>query len=239
MQEIKNYLSRHGFECFKPKLFLFDMDGVLYDSMSNHAIAWQKSMASCGIDMKYDEAYTYEGMRGVETIKLLARRQWGREITDVQAEEMYAKKAAEYSKLTVAGLIPNVHRLQEILISKGIRIGVVTGSGQPSLINRILLDFKGLVSPDIIVSARDVMCGKPMPDPYLVGMSKGDAKPFETIVVENAPLGIRAGVAAKCFTIGVNTGPLPDSDLYDAGADLVLPDMSSVIDVVDRIPISI
>ena len=34
-----------------PKVVLFDMDGVLYDSMPNHAIAWQRAMQKFGIRM--------------------------------------------------------------------------------------------------------------------------------------------------------------------------------------------
>ena len=49
--------------------------------------------------------------------------------------------------------------------------------------------------------------------------------PWEAIVVENAPLGVQAGVAARIFTVAVNTGPLPDRVLLDAGADYLLPDM--------------
>ena len=48
-------------------------------------------------------------------------------------------------------------------------------------------------------------------------------KPWEGIVVENAPMGVRAGVAANIFTIGVNSGPLPDKALADEGANMVLP----------------
>ena len=51
-------------------------------------------------------------------------------------------------------------------------------------------------------------------------MKKCGTKPWETIVVENAPLGVRAAVAAQCFTIAANTGPLPDKALLDEGADL-------------------
>ena len=49
--------------------------------------------------------------------------------------------------------------------------------------------------------------------------------PYEAIVVENAPLGVAAGVAAQCFTVAVNSGPLPDSALAEQGANIVLPDM--------------
>ena len=66
---IKKYLEEHGFEALSPKAVLFDMDGVLYDSMPNHAIAWQESMARFGIQMSADDAYATEGARGVDTIR--------------------------------------------------------------------------------------------------------------------------------------------------------------------------
>ena len=60
------------------------------------------------------------------------------------------------------------------------------------------------------------------------GMQKCGIQPWETIVIENAPLGVRAAVAAKCFTIAANTGPLPDSMLQAEGADLVVPAIVAV-----------
>ena len=70
--------------------------------------------------------------------------------------------------------------------------------------------------------------GKPHPEPYLMGLQKAHAKPNETFVVENAPMGVEAAVAANIFTIAVNTGPLPDQVLLDAGADLLYPDMENL-----------
>ena len=58
-----------------------------------------------------------------------------------------------------------------------------------------------------------------------MGMQKVGTQPWETIVVENAPLGVKAGVAARAFTIAVNTGPLPDEELLKAGADMLTADM--------------
>ena len=70
-----------------------------------------------------------------------------------------------------------------------------------------------------MVTAFDVKYGKPHPEPYLMGLQKAHAKPNETFVVENAPMGVEAAVAANIFTIAVNAGPLPDQVLLDAGAD--------------------
>ncbi len=242
-EAIKQYKKNHGFEAFDPKVVLFDMDGVLYDSMPNHAKAWHETMKLYDIEMSDMDAYRYEGMRGVETIKMVTEAQHGQAVSDEEAEKIYRVKSKHYADLGNANMIPYIHNVQEELHRLGLEIGIVTGSGQPSLLNRILKDFDGLVNPDIMVCAKDVKQGKPQPDPYLKGMRKAtkvligkDIKlpddtlqPWQTIVVENAPLGVNAGHAAQCFTIAVNTGPLPDEILWQAGADIVLPDMQALL----------
>lgn len=110
-KEIKQYLERHGFEAFKPKAVLFDMDGVLYNSMPYHAVSWHKSMERFGLNISPEEAYEYEGMRGVETIKLLAKRQWNKELTDEEAANMYEEKSNEFRKCPKAEKMDGVEEL--------------------------------------------------------------------------------------------------------------------------------
>ncbi len=78
-----------------------------------------------------------------------------------------------------------------------------------------------------MVTAFDVKYGKPNPEPYLMALKKANIQANEAIVIENAPLGVRAGVAAGIFTIAVNTGPLPDQVLLDEGADYLFPSMAA------------
>ena len=224
---IKQYLERHGFETLTPKAVLFDMDGVLYDSMPNHAIAWQQSMAQFGITMTADDAYATEGARGVDTIRKMVKRQQDRDIDEAEAQKMYDVKSHIFHELPEAPVMPGILDLVHQIQEGGIQIGVVTGSGQKPLIRRILKDFGAFVDEDHITTAYDVRRGKPKPDPYLMGLRKaGLLQPNEAFVVENAPLGIRAGVAARIFTIAVNTGPLPAQTLLDANADLLFPTMT-------------
>ena len=61
-----------------------------------------------------------------------------------------------------------------------------------------------------------------------MGLKKAGVNPWEAIVVENAPLGVQAGVAANIFTVAVNTGPLNNQILLDAGADLLYPSMTAL-----------
>ena len=228
---IKQYLERHGFEALSPKAVLFDMDGVLYDSMPNHAIAWQQSMAQFGIAMTADDAYASEGARGVDTIRQMVKRQQGREIDEAEAQQMYDVKSRIFHELPEAPVMPGILELMRQIQEDGIQIGVVTGSGQKPLIKRILKDFGTFVDEAHITTAYDVRRGKPKPDPYLKGLRKArNLQPYEAFVVENAPLGIRAGAAAKIFTIAVNTGPLPAQTLLDANADLLFPTMTAFSD---------
>ena len=230
-EAINRYLAKHGFGLFSPKAVLFDMDGVIYDSMGNHAVSWHDSMEDYGLEMPYEAAYQYEGMRGVETIKTLARQQWNKELSDEKAQEMYAHKSAAFAervKTHPAPVMPGIKELMQQIKADGLKICVVTGSGQHTLLDKLLSDFKGLLQEDLIVTAFDVTHGKPHPEPYQTGMRKCGVQPWETIVVENAPLGVRAAVAAQCFTIAVNTGPLPDESLVQEGADLIFPKMTAL-----------
>jgi HAD superfamily hydrolase (TIGR01509 family) len=207
------------------------MDGVLYDSMPNHAVAWQQSMASFDIQMTAQDAYATEGARGVDTIRSMVRRQQGREIDERQAQLMYDEKTRIFHELPEAPVMPGVRELMAQIKAGGIGCGVVTGSGQRPLIQRILTDFGDFVDAAHITTAYDVKRGKPAPDPYLMGLRKaGNLQPYEAIVVENAPLGIRAGVAARIFTVGVNTGPLPSQTLLDANAHLLFQTMQDFSD---------
>ena len=237
---IKQYLERHGFEALSPKAVLFDMDGVLYDSMPNHAIAWQQSMAQFGIEMTADDAYATEGARGVDTILKMVKHQQDREIDEAEAQQMYDVKSRIFHELPEAPVMPGILDLMHQIQNDGIQIGVVTGSGQKPLIKRILKDFGAFVDEAHITTAYDVRRGKPKPDPYLKGLRKaGNLQPYEAFVVENAPLGIRAGVAAKIFTIAVNTGPLPAQTLLDANADLLFPSMTDFCENWGKIMLSL
>ena len=228
---IKKYLEEHGFEVLYPKVVLFDMDGVLYDSMPNHSIAWQESMAKCGITMTSDDAYATEGARGVDTIRQMVRLQQHRDISEEEAQKMYDLKSQLFHQLPEPPIMPGILSLMDKIQEGGIQIGVVTGSGQRPLFQRILRDFGAYVDEAHITTAYDVKRGKPNPDPYLTGLQKaGNLEPWQAVVIENAPLGVRAGHAAKIFTIAVNTGPLPDEELLGAGADLIFPNMQELCD---------
>ena len=117
--------------------------------------------------------------------------------------------------------------LQQIK-NAGLTPMVVTGSGQRSLLDRLEHNFPGMFHRELMVTAFDVKHGKPNPEPYLMALEKGGFEANEAVVIENAPLGVQAGVAAGIFTIAVNTGPLNNKVLQDAGANALYPSMQAL-----------
>ena len=224
-------ISSFGKTGVSPKVVLFDMDGVLYDSMPNHGVAWQRAMKEFGIHFTLEDSYATEGARGVDTIRKYAKAQLGKELSEEEAQQMYDVKAHYFHEMPEAKVFDGVIDLMQKIKASGLKIGIVTGSAQLPLIKRVTRDFGDFVSADQITTAYDVKRGKPNPDPYLMGLQKaGNYLPEEGIVVENAPLGVHAGVAAGCYTVAINSGPLPDATLLDEGANILFPTIREFAD---------
>lgn len=210
------------------KAVLFDMDGVLFDSMPNHAYAWSHAMTKYGLAMTHEEVYMNEGRTGSATINMLAQRFWGRDATEEEKHLIYEAKSKVFNTCPEAKPMHGALEALQAVKAKGLKIVLVTGSAQTSLLDRLERSYPAFFHQNLMVTGFDVKLGKPYPEPYLKGLQKAGIKPEEGIVVENAPLGVEAGHAAGIFTIAANTGPLADEVLMNAGADIVLPGMIDV-----------
>lgn len=229
-EAINQYLQQHGHERIHLKAVLFDMDGVLFDSMPNHARSWHKIMKEFGFGLSEEEAYMHEGRTGADTINIISRRERGHDATDEEIERIYRAKAEEFNRYPEAPRMPGAWEVVQKIKADGIARMIVTGSGQVSLLERLNRNFPNTFQKERMVTAFDIKFGKPNPDPYLMALQKGGLKPYEAIVVENAPLGVQAGVSAGIFTVAVNTGPLPDRILLDKGANLLFHSMAEFND---------
>ncbi|MDE6050038.1 MAG: HAD-IA family hydrolase [Paramuribaculum sp.] len=227
-QQIERFIKRHNYTSLTPRAALIDMDGTLYDSMPRHAQAWLRMVNEIGIDATAEEFFMYEGRTGASTINILFNRAFGRDATDEEIKELYHRKTVYFSELPDVSPMPGAQKLLAYLQKIGMKRVLVTGSGQSSLINRLEQDFPDAFPIDMRITARDVVHGKPSPEPYLAAMRKADVTPDKSIVIENAPLGVEAGDAAGAFTIGVTTGPVPREVMEEAGAAIVFPDMPAL-----------
>ncbi len=215
------------------KAALIDMDGVLYDSMRGHAASWKKMCDEIGLDTDPDEFYMYEGMTGKATINLLMKRERGHEVSDEEAARLYAIKTANFRALGRAPVMPGAQRMIAALGALGMTRVLVTGSAQASLLDKLEHDYPGVFVDGRRVTALDVKHGKPYPEPYLKGAALVGADPADCMVVENAPLGVRAGKAAGCFVCAVMTGPVPREEFVKEGADLIFNSMEEFADYLE------
>ena len=220
-EAIAQYLQKQRQVLFSPKAVLFDMDGVLYDSMRFHAQAWYETAINHQLQAVKEDFYMFEGRTGESTINELYQRTFQRDATDQEKQDIYDEKAMLFNKYNDGKAMTGAAEVLKQAKSHGLQTLVVTGSGQHSLINKLEHTYPGYFTREKMVTAFDVTKGKPDPEPYLMGLKKAGVACNEAFVVENAPMGVKAGVAAHIFTIAVNTGPLPDSVLLEAGAHML------------------
>lgn len=232
IQSIKKYLESHRYSAINCKAALIDMDGVLYDSMPNHVEAWYNAISPLGIECSREEFYLFEGRTRTSTINLLFNRAYGHDAPEETSVALYNEKIRQFHLLPEVPPMPGAAKMVSTLMHNHIQPVLVTGSSQGSLIKRLQYDYPNAFVEPYRISGEDVKLGKPSPEPYLMGLMRANVAPNEAIVIENAPLGVQAGVAAGVFTIAVNTGPIPAEELYRAGADLVfesMPDFASQV----------
>ena len=227
-EAIARYLQKQQQAFLSPKAVLFDMDGVLYDSMRFHARAWYETATRHQLNSTPELFYLYEGRTGESTINELYQKTSQRDATDEEKKSIYEEKATLFNRYNDGKAMQGATEVLKAVKASGLQTLVVTGSGQHSLINKLEHTYPGYFKREKMVTAFDVKLGKPHPEPYLMGLKKAGVNPHEAFVVENAPMGVQAGVAAGIFTIAVNTGPLDDRVLLDAGADLLYPNMTAL-----------
>ena len=105
-EAINNYLHTHGYESIDLKAVLFDMDGVLFDSMSNHAESWHKIMKRFGFGLSREEAYMHEVRTGASTINIVFQRELGKEATQEEIESIYKEKSILFNSYPEAERMP-------------------------------------------------------------------------------------------------------------------------------------
>lgn len=183
---------------------LFDLDGVLVDSrhcVERHWLEWASRH-----NLNKDKVLHYaHGRRTVETIRLVAPQ--------LDAEREAAELEASEAIDTV-GLVKITGALELLQSIPPDSWGIATSGTHAIATTR--LAFAGLPVPDVLISAEDVIAGKPDPEPYLFAAMMLGVKPTSCVVIEDAPAGIQAGRAAGMHVVGVISSAYPAEELSHA-----------------------
>ena len=197
------------------KGLLFDMDGVLISSIASVNRCWRRWAAHYGVP-DADKAQIAHGTRAVDIIRKLKPG------LDV-AEGLRLIEDMEIEDVADLKVLPGARELLESLPPE--RWAIVTSATYRLLLGR--LHAADLPEPERIVSGDRVTRGKPDPEPYRRGAELVGEAATDCIVVEDAPSGVGAGVAAGCRVLGV-LGTHSAEELRAAGAMWIVASLEKV-----------
>lgn len=209
------------------KAVLFDVDGVLYNSMPKHTKAWQKAFELINFRLPGKEVYLHEGRRDSEFVEAVSKKYKLKYITKSIIEKLAGKKVKTFDGYPRSRLIPGAKIFLAQVKRSGKKVGLVTGSSQPKTMKRLKQDFG--IKRSSVVTGREVGKGKPDPEPFFKAAKKLEVKPKECLVIENAPLGLISAKRAGMKAAAVNTGILTDMMLHKAGAQKVYKSYKSLL----------
>ncbi|MBC8183643.1 HAD family phosphatase [candidate division KSB1 bacterium] len=207
----------------KYKAVLFDFDGVIAGTLPYHVQAWQKAFADYKIKILPDDIYYREGQIANSIAADIAIEK-GLNLDEHELDAIVKNKRQIFNNITKAQVYPGTKKIVEQLHKMSVKIGIVTGS---ILFNvSVITGEKFLDKFGAIVTGDSVVNNKPHPEPFLTGAKKLGVKPEECVVIENAPLGIKAAKAAGMYCVAVKTTIKDEKYLQEA--DLIVEDMGKI-----------
>jgi haloacid dehalogenase superfamily, subfamily IA, variant 3 with third motif having DD or ED len=181
---------------------IFDMDGVLIDSMHLHAMAWKTAFMEEGISIDERDIFALEGENDTGIVKRVLVINGN---NSIDMETILTSVPARKHQLFDRNSVTLFDGADDILrqIKGKFKLAVVSGSDRKIVEMMMEKYFPGIF--DVVVSGDDTENGKPAPDPYnkaveMLGISKDNC-----IVVENAILGVESANNAGIFTVGLPT----------------------------------
>jgi beta-phosphoglucomutase len=196
---------------------LWDMDGVLVDSIDLHYQSWRKALEGFGIPLSRQKYLQFFGRSSID----VAEGVIGPEISPIIRSEIRQRKDNIFEELVphmaleMPGAIEWVRRFSAYLPQ-----AVATSSTYQQAI--LILDHLGISRLfQTIVTSSDVP-GKPDPSVFLTAARGLDIEPANCLVIEDSPSGVEAAKRAGMLVVAVCTTN-PAETLI--GADLIIPDL--------------
>lgn len=205
-----------------PKACIFDLDGVIVDTVPAHYVAWKAMADELGIPFTEVDNEQLKGVSRTESMKrILAMGGMSKSSTEI--EEMTDRKNHIYvdiiSKMTPNDILPGVVDFLDLLDAHKIEVAL----GSSSKNAPVILKAVGLTDRfRVAVDGNHITHSKPHPEVFLLGADQLGLNPSECVVFEDAISGVQAAKRGNFKCIGVGD----ESVLGEA--DTVIPDMKNL-----------
>lgn len=225
----RDYQKRKNVKRFplRPKAVIFDMDGVIVDSMPYHFLAWYEALRPLGIRVTCFDIYMREGERWEKSLRDFLRTA-GLSPSKKLLLKTFRRRQRIFRSYFKRLIFSGAEEFLECLNQQGYLLGLVTGT--PIAEVKRILPQRIRRMFGIIVSGDRVTNGKPHPEPYFKAAQGLKARPAECIVIENAPLGIESAKRAGMFCVALATS-LPED--YLKRADVVVRRLEDIFSLLE------
>lgn len=197
---------------------IFDLDGVLADTIDLHYRSWQQ--VADDEDIPFDKSQ-YEQILGMNREDSINRLLGDRMVSSQRKQDMLDRKNRYYLELVKfldsSQLLPGVADLLAELQAQDIRIALGSSSKNAEMVLH-KLEVRHLFEQ--VADGHSVVQSKPAPDVFLKAAALLRVAPANCLVVEDAAAGVLAALAAGMQVVGV--GPTPRLQQ----AHLVLPSLA-------------
>ena len=186
-----------------PKACIFDLDGVIVDTVPAHFVAWKSIADELGIPFNEEDNEHLKGVSRTDSMKRILAM-GGMEKSEEEILELTTRKNNIYveiiSKMTRDDILPGVVDFIDLLIKSGISIAIGSSSkNTPTILSAVGLDK----TFPTIVDGNQVKNSKPDPEVFLKGAAKMGHKPEECVVFEDAISGVEAAINGNFKCVGV------------------------------------
>lgn len=186
------------------KAILFDMDGVLIDAKDWHYEALNEALRLFGLEIsRYDHLHTFDGLPTKVKLKMIGEETYFPEELHSFINQLKQKYTMEKIHTKCKPMFNHEYTLAK-LQNEGYKIAVCSNSVRKTI--EEMMDYAHLSRYlDLIISNEDVKRAKPDPEMYICAINKFGFNPEECIVVEDNPIGVKAGMASGAFVLQVST----------------------------------
>ena len=190
------------------KGLIFDLDGVLVDSMPTHYKAWKIAFdETTSLQVDERSIYLLEGMRGEDLVEEIFKKY---SYTDLSKTKDVLLRKDEIFRSMMN--VKPYDKVNEILRQLKCTKGIVSGSAKQDVVSIIDRCLQNDVI-NIVLTGDDIVQGKPNPEGFKLFLQRARLNPSDVLVIENAPLGVQASNNAAINPVVVlNNSPLRVND---------------------------